>query len=134
MSLASWKAEFYAIEAKDCPAEQAIEHSLTKWRGLRPDVLRLHGLRKRGCVLSDADGRLALHSEQCALCAVNPSCETCALSQVRNGVDCSTTLAQGEDESPWEAWTEYGDAEPMIALIEAAKARAALSKAGATHD
>lgn len=37
MSLDTWKAEFYSIPAEEVAAKDAIQHSLTKWIGLRPE-------------------------------------------------------------------------------------------------
>lgn len=43
MSLAAWKAEHYPVDAANVPAEEAVAHSLRKWRGLRPRVLERFG-------------------------------------------------------------------------------------------
>lgn len=44
MSLETWKEEFYKIPAEECIKEQALDHSITKWEGLRPENLQKHGL------------------------------------------------------------------------------------------
>lgn len=71
MSLETWKAEFYPTEAKDCPAEQAIAHSLRKWEGLTVENVDKHAVVFDGWwkVLGEPEEKpLTIDSESCALC------------------------------------------------------------------
>ena len=46
MSIESWKAEFYPVEAAEVSAEDALAHSLKKWQGLQEESLLKHSLVK----------------------------------------------------------------------------------------
>lgn len=95
MSLETWKAEFYPTEAKDCPAEQAITHSLRKWEGLLSENLAKHELAGGGCTnISSGASSLRIDAESCALCVHHfmddneaDICPTCPLSEY-NGTRC----------------------------------------------
>jgi hypothetical protein len=130
MSLDTWKAEFYPITAKECPVEQAIEHSLRKWLGLRPEALQQHGVRITCGNLANetGDGRIFLiSSSSCALCALHYAedddqpCASCPLAISRGGASCDG-LAKGEKVAPWWVWGDEKDHEPMIAALEKAAA------------
>ena len=130
MSLATWKAEFYPTEAKDCPADQAIEHSLRKWRGLRAETLRTHGLKTSVGDLVDSEGkRFVMGAESCALCEqfykatvdYEDRCAACPLAQARGGVSCDETTSE-ERNAPWWEWGDKYNPEPMIAALEKALA------------
>lgn len=90
MSLKTWKAEFYPIDAKDVPAEQAIAHSLRKWEGLTAENLEKHALTRNESINAISDGTLSLRidAECCALCSHHFDedneegfCPTCPLSE-----------------------------------------------------
>ena len=118
MSIESWKAEFYPVDADDPSVNNtlaAIRHSLLKWTGLRKDNIERHG----GYPIE-----LVRSGETCALCvryvyAVG-DCRDCPISKAR-GNRCCSTCGPNESDSPWRMWTLYRDPEPMIAALEAAE-------------
>lgn len=100
MSLETWKAEFYPTDAKDCPPEQAIAHSLRKWEGLTVESLVKHELHfnqsQRYIYDSQAPAtKLGVSDQTCALCQCyydnaadfDSACVTCPLAK-HNGVRC----------------------------------------------
>lgn len=129
MSLSSWKAEFYPVDACTVSKEFALEHSLKKWIGLRPENLARHEVVLKGTfVTCPVEGsslklgwtRLILGGSSCALCIhyadsapVYSNCKSCPLAKI-TGTDC---------EHQWMIATypaegELADVEPMIKLIE----------------
>ncbi len=139
MSLDSWKAEFYAVEADPWNGStlEAIEHSLKKWRGLRRANMVRHNVFKeeRIALIRDADTiqPLALGGNTCALCTLFydasaiarrkslddlPECHLCPL--VKSGrASCEQSL------SPYMHWAKSGDPEKMIADLKHAHNHAA---------
>lgn len=125
MSQASWKREFYplsadALEAKVRYSDQAelkaAQHSLKKWRGLTAEALNKHKLVK---------APIAVDSNTCALCQLHkesdfavPQCGDCILTRVRD-TPCDT-MVTFDSPSPYIAFTDDGDAKPMIKLLETA--------------
>ena len=80
MSLETWKAEFYPIDATLVAPEDAIQHALTKWIGLRPENLSKHDLTVHDCEISDAHGNFPVDSRTCTLCVPNEySCNSCPI-------------------------------------------------------
>lgn len=138
MSIKSWKAEFYPVEADEVSAEDALAHSLKKWQGLQEESLLKHGLVKcaDGVKIEDDNERrfFKTSSDTCALCVHHHKtdgdgeyCGDCPLFKLRgrscDGYDCGEDGDEDEDEdeiSPWLAWVEYNDPKPMIALLEEA--------------
>lgn len=134
MSLATWKKEFYPVEA-DSPEAQAsaraaIEHSLRKWRGLRPEALLKHEVRLEGPHHKEvvdagrADERQGISSRSCALCVrfddAGGNCDGCPIVKV-SGMACDH--AENIDEvTAWEVYVHDADPEPMIAQLEKALA------------
>ena len=68
MSIATWIGEFYPVNAQDCPKEDALEHSILKWKGALPEALEKHGLDLREGVLLAPDGKFYFDVYSCALC------------------------------------------------------------------
>lgn len=121
MSLATWKAEFYPLEAGECPKDQAVEHSLRKWKGLRAEALVRHDVTA-DCgqlKLRAADGYLSTDCSSCALCAHFLPCKECPLARSRKGTPCDSRMP-GEHMSPFVSWRDEFTPEPMIAALEAA--------------
>jgi hypothetical protein len=123
MSLESWKQLYYPISADEAaklsPVE-IIQHSLTKWRGLRKEVLAEHGLIQIGHTIQDATFLFSILGDTCSLCAKyydsdfdEPSCcSSCPLAQLgASGTDCFTE---------YRHWRTTLDPEPMIRLLEKA--------------
>lgn len=126
MSLETWKAEFYPVEAGGVSKEDATEHCLRKWRGLRSDAIARHGLRQSGPRLreyGEGGGELKIGSTTCAYCqhygisGGSDWCESCPLKLLRD------KPCDFGDVAPWRAWSMDGDPEPMIALLEQIKAK-----------
>lgn len=134
MTLSTWKTEFYPTEASECSKEDAIEHSLRKWRGLRKEALERHGLYfdTYDYVVVDDDGgyHFTVDASSCALCEHflaeesdswdEDRCKACPLSKSRSGISCDDTM-NSEKSSPWHAWLDKTDPEPMIAALEKAQ-------------
>lgn len=138
MSIESWKAEFYPVEASNVPSERAVEHSLRKWIGLRSENLAKHSVRKVTSIIHDSfGGHLTVSAMSCALCKywytpINNTpldedendyrfrCARCPLALSREGVPCDRRLSD-ERSSPWHTFTHSGNPEPMIAALLKAK-------------
>lgn len=118
MSLESWKKEFYPVEADetgDMTRKQIVEHSLNKWRGLRPINLSEHRLVKNGQVIEDDKFyRLVIASESCSLCQ--------HYYQIESGAPCSycpiVKVSAKTCYKQYGHWIKLGDPEPMIELLE----------------
>lgn len=138
MSVESWKAEFYLVDAQDRSVrsvDAALDHSLRKWEGLRKKNLEKHELVQVGTSLFEAlpdgthdeDGpELRIEGETCALC-VHFSCSlsysfksACPLDAER-GAPCDVER-EDERNSPYHAWSKYGHAGPMIRWLKLTKA------------
>jgi hypothetical protein len=126
MSLATWKAEFYPIPARRVSKKNALAHSLRKWQGLTKAALRRHGITRNGYQISGEGGRLDIDSGTCALCGhflkYEPGdyeCANCPLAIVRGGMRCDHEMAF-EESAPWCAFSEDGDARPMISWLKKA--------------
>lgn len=120
MSLATWKEEFYPIDAKrKMTSIQATEHSLKKWIGLRDVNLEKHGLvRDLVGNLSDGINYFHIDGKSCALCQIYVSqrdtCVGCPLYTSRGFVPCD-----GGDD-PFGMYKGIFDPEPMIEELEKA--------------
>jgi hypothetical protein len=85
MSLASWKAEFYKVDASEVPIGQALDHSLLKWTGVLKKNLKKHNCYMDPCISrAITDGLITnifvLDGGTCALCTWHsPFCKTCHL-------------------------------------------------------
>lgn len=119
MSKETWLAAYYPTAARDCPRQDALAHSLTKWRGLTREALLKHDLY---------NAPIPVGGGTCALCThylKNPNermCATCPLAISRDGVPCDahSTFHDGEEDSPWIAWGVRSNPNPMIKALEAA--------------
>lgn len=123
MSIATWKEEFYPVDASKCPQDEAVAHSLRKWKGLRPDALRAHGLAANYSLRDAGGATFPVDVDTCALCKAHTDCDTCPLYKVRGGRPCDMATESEEENgqpSPFEAWQEKSNPEPMIAALEAA--------------
>ena len=134
MSLKTWKKEFYPVEANSPEAQAstraAIEHSLRKWRGLRPEALLKHEVRLEGPHHKEvvdagrADERQGISSRSCALCFrfddADGNCDGCPIVKV-SGRACDPGK-DSDEVSAWEVYVHDADPEPMIAQLEKALA------------
>lgn len=110
MSLETWKAECYPVEAKDCPKGKhlCLAHSLRKWIGLKPDALKKHGV-----FVNDRSNL------ECEASIFPIDASTCALCKQYDPSDCYQCPLDSCVES-FGAWDLNHDPEPMIAQIEEA--------------
>lgn len=123
-SLDTWIPEYYKVPASK--AEDAITHSLVKWKGLRPVVLRRHKLEymhESFITLTDGTKEFNITDETCALCkqhrdeeagydAEDGGCSECPLFK-HLGETCFDTY------QPFHTFRECGNPEPMIAALKA---------------
>lgn len=128
MTLKTWMEEFYQVGACTADKEYAIEHSLRKWEGLRPENLAKHDCRVISFVVHDqADSRFNIASDSCALCVhycletdEGTDCESCPLSIARGGHACDVAR-EDEECSPWSAMIQGQYPEPMIVWLQKTK-------------
>lgn len=132
MTLKSWKDEFYPKEAHETSKEEAVDHCLNKWKGLRAKNLKKHGLiaeaynhieEKNGI----SHSRFYIDGDTCALCFhyydenLKPYlCKECPLFIVRGNFTCDKSLPE-EETAPYQQWGETRDPEPMIKWLKKAK-------------
>lgn len=108
-----WIAEYYPVMAPEVKREDALAHSAKKWEGLRKVNLERYGLSTPPVTIS---------SSTCALCFYwqtyedRELCKGCPLP-AELGRNCDYTAIVGEPISPFKAWRQYSDPEPMIDLI-----------------
>lgn len=129
MGAKEWLATYYPAPASEVHHEQALAHSLRKWEGLRPEVLKEHGLRSNGYYLygSGSDSSILMLGESsCTLCASfyndhdrETPCAACPLAIARGGVPCDE-LMEGEGSSPWGHFAKTQDPEYMIGWLRRA--------------
>jgi hypothetical protein len=125
MSVATWAAEFYPVDAEDCPVEQSVAHSRLKWSGLTQKSLDKHNcFISEGYVWSSrvASDCLGIGTGSCALC-VNfrvdldgkVGCDKCPF-YVKHGRKCYSV--RGSVRSEWKIWYDTQEAGPMIAALD----------------
>lgn len=121
MSLETWKAEFYPIEARKVPVEDAVQHSLNKWRGLTKENLDKHELTldEYSVLIDDEDNEFGVDAYSCALCQKYRYCDGCPLANVL-GRSCDNE--DDGEHSPYGLFVEEGNPLPMIAALERAAA------------
>lgn len=112
MTIESWKAEFYPIEAIDTRRDEAIQHTLRKWTGARPENLAKYELIKdRGSIICDNYANVfSFGGGSCALC-VHYYCDECPLAE-HTGKTCMN------GNSEYQKWIRDNDPEPMIKALE----------------
>lgn len=128
MSKQTWRDTYYPTPAylhgkHDDPdskeaAVAAIRHSLRKWEGLRPDVLKAHGTT-----------RLELHmtgGDRCSLCYLATARRRVAVLSLGSDICAYCPLTQAgqppcdEPESAYREQQDTHDPQPMIAALRAA--------------
>ena len=121
MSIESWKAEFYPVEADKCPKENVVAHSIRKWEGLYADNLKKHGLEVDSDYIEDClYDRFYIDSSSCALCQTHFTCGDCPLYKVRGDVSCDNR-SKREVRSPFKTWTELNRADHMLRWLKKIK-------------
>ena len=119
MSIETWKAEFYPVPASEVSAEDALQHSLRKWIGLREENLSKHACTVYHYVeLTDGRKEINIDISSCALCEsyCTPQdcydCSSCPIEKL-TGKSCDNGR-----KSPWGKWTTGEGPEPMIAVLQ----------------
>jgi|GEM_PF-3278397 len=129
MSLTTWRKEFYPTFAQDATSENAIEHSIRKWVGLRSENLQKHNVTTNGSSLHDGANSLWIDASTCALCVVYydhsertvSACSRCPLFRVRGNVACDKARPEEKpNREPYFLFTALRDPEPMIDWLKAA--------------
>ena len=125
MSLKTWKEEFMPTEACDTSKEEAYDHVLRKWIGLREENLRRHGLRRfyasiRG-KYNDIPYSMSVDCSTCAFCLhyLKPAgvgCGSCPLFKSL-GASCDRRDGGYPARSPYDEFLLDGNPEPMISAI-----------------
>lgn len=112
MSIETWKEEFYPVRADSNKAQRswmsAVKHSLQKWKGLRAENLKRHGVYSPP---------IDVYAGTCSLCQKSYKyygslkCEACPLFR-HLGRSCD------DSESPFITFLYDGGVEPMIKALE----------------
>lgn len=110
MSKDTWLKTFYPKPAAAVPADEAVEHSLRKWIGLRDVNKRAHRIPKIPIVVG---------ADSCALCChyqFPDDCGRCPLAYARGGAACDELhpLLDIHGPAPWQEWVTHNNPEPMI--------------------
>ena len=139
MSLATWKKEFYPIEASEVKKKDALDHSIRKWRGLSAASLKKHRVGKDlgDRTLFDMGENVewfTINTTRCALCkhyyiSVHGHCTGCPLFTVNKGTRCDEG-ATGEANSPYHHFIKFNDPKPMLKLLRKAKKHLTSLKGG----
>lgn len=137
MSGKTWLQEFYPVPAAKCPADQALDHSIRKWGGLRPASLEKHGVKlvwqdwyDSGFFAVDlGSDQLAIAADSCALCARHTDDETMTVACD----ECEISIAATDRERDrygvrtcsreFDRFCKKADPEPMIKLLMRTKRR-----------
>ena len=127
-----WITKYYPKEAKLVSRKDALEHSILKWSGLFPEILKEYNIKKPpGCSYITSDGLrfMSIGTSSCALCVHywgtlgGGRCKTCPLAIVRGNVRCDR-IGVGELEAPFGTFVTHGNPEPMFLwLLKARKVK-----------
>ena len=111
MSLETWKAEFYPVNAFETTQQNALDHSIKKWEGLTPENTKKHRVVFNGDYLAptratkkDETTNFPIDWSTCALCRFyllgsnednhyGGECMTCPITTV-TGETCEDTYDQ----------------------------------------
>ena len=106
MSLQSWKKEFYSPISKT-NKKNSLQHSLTKWIGLRKENLEKHEVEYNPDFvdITYKESVLRIDASSCALCKNYDTCDECPLN------DC---------QNEYKAFVKTSNPEPMVAFIQKA--------------
>lgn len=125
MSIETWEKEFAPpFDADTMSDREMLEWCIRKWTGLRLENCDKHGVEKDMLELTEPDTAESypVTIETCPLCRRYTSgyddstCMQCPLVAV-SGECCDV-----DPGGPYLAWSQKGDPEPMIALLEKALA------------
>ena len=135
-----WLEKYYPVPADQVDKEDALEHSIRKWSGLSPEILKEYQLYKSEY---EIDSLFSKHSDlsdfyfeidagTCALCEVfyteDNYCKECPLSIVRDDWPCDKKRYD-EEIAPYIEFIDTGNPEPMFLwLLKARKVKQELTK------
>lgn len=133
MGFKEWARKYYPVPAHEVSKEDALSHSLNKWRGLRPTVLKRYGLKLRERSLYSVDEPrelpvLTMGTDTCALCEHYyryATCADCPLYELL-GHRCDARMTFKDSDpanGPYIQFVINGDVEPMIKVLEKATKR-----------
>lgn len=128
MSLQTWKAVFYTeSNPRYVTWREALEHSINKWIGLRPENLERHRVHSTSkYLLSDGRYTFPITSDTCMLCLKgcyhNGREDMCAGCPLYLSLD--NTRCDYGDDSPYGIFLDSNDPEPMISALKAARSKA----------
>ena len=127
MSLESWKEEFYPYDATLVEqGDEALNHSILKWEGLKPGNIAKHGLKMNKQWLTESDEKkMSINGGCCSLCQAY-DCDSCPLAEARGGYPCDEKDYQdyGEEDDmsdPWGVWQDRHSPYMMIYWLNKAK-------------
>ena len=123
MTIETWKQEFYPTSADTVTQDDAIQHSLTKWKGLRNENLERHGLTRSGCHITDSDLLFRIDASTCSLCThyYKDMCEGCPIVAEQEETCDHDGDYGGTGQyrtGQYQSFTMDGNPEPMIDLLE----------------
>jgi len=130
MSLQSWKDEFYPTTADEATMDNAIDHCILKWEGLRKENLDKHEIDKRTYgSIGDNTFTMQIDGSTCALCKVymdedSDDCGDCPLFLARGEIACDSETDNeydNEESPPYQQWSRHTNPEPMIFWLKKAK-------------
>jgi hypothetical protein len=133
----TWRRHCYPVPAHEAvgSVQEALEHGLRKWKGLRPEVLEQYGLKARNSVvirMQDYRPVFDVDGSSCALCkifrrSVPFPCSGCPILFYPvigdSGRPSSVGLRCDEYSSPYYTFLRTGDPGPMIRALEEALER-----------
>lgn len=131
MSLATWMAEFYPVDADTVPKDDNLKllaHSLRKWIGLMPKALEKHGVRVLRGVVQNMDYSgglpfLPISAATCALCRAYTGCGDCGDCPIQVATNyCLSYPTKLWDDSikagyPYGIFAQTGNPRPMIKVL-----------------
>ncbi len=122
-----WLKRYYPVPAGKMSAEDAVEHSLLKWRGIAARRGYSITVDETYGDLHSGQKSLAVDNTTCALCASfwsisrETPCERCPLYKARNDTPCYMRM-DSEDSSPYDDWVLRSQAKPMVEWLKVTKA------------
>lgn len=119
-NLELWRDVYYPTNAKDASDDplKAAEHSLRKWLGTRPEILKKFGLRFENHRLWDRNRKAhRFDSASCALCQYEERLYAEDLT-LRPCQGCPFTLVHGRFCGDEYSEASSGNVEPMINRLQ----------------
>lgn len=124
MSLATWKEEFYPVDAENVEEKDAIDHSINKWIGLLSANRKRHGINLiyggwTAPYIADKDDVFDINGSTCALCQIYMKKDFDAVDPCEN---CTIVKALGETcGKEYLVFADTGRPTKMIRLLQRVK-------------